>query len=232
MMGKQQVDYKRRMNSKHNQKAKVLATLFTAATIVAAPVSINYSALDRGLELNGVSVDAASVSLLNSANLNASYSGGKLILTITGNQLVNIAIGKHYHPYFKLADELKPLLSHPSIRANTRIDYDIPYLQGFSTKHNTGTVTGSALKLNPTGGTVGADISNGLRLSVGGQSVFTLTIDLAAIGTLALPAGLGDNDLDFFARVGDGLLDIDLLGTNSASAFIVSLDDADADADA
>lgn len=189
---------------KNKQKAKVLATLFTAATIVASPITINYDGFDRSFSLSGTQAEAASISLLGNTTLQPTYANGKLIIQLQGTQIANIGLLQNYHPYFKLPDELKTLLSNPAIKANSSIAYDIPYLGAFGLQlSNDGTVTGNALLVDAANGTIGANIPNGLGLSLAGLTTFTLTIDLAALGVVALPAGIGDDRLDFTGRVGD-----------------------------
>ncbi|MBC6167890.1 hypothetical protein HCA15_14650, partial [Listeria booriae] len=220
-MGKRQVDYKGRMNRKSNQKAKMIATLFTAATIVSSPITLHYDDLGRGLIVGNSQVDAATISLLGNSTLDASYVNGKLVIKLVGTQIANIGLLQHYYPYFKLPDELKSLLSNPNVKANTKIDYSIPYLGvlGASLSDN-GTVTGNNLIVDPMAGTIGANVTHGLGVSVAGSTTFTLTIDLAALGVAALPSGVGDGRLDFYAMAGDNFIDVDLLNNSGARTFI------------
>ncbi|HHQ1131691.1 TPA: Lmo1799 family Asp-Ala repeat surface protein, partial [Listeria monocytogenes] len=128
--------------------------------------------------------------------------------------------------------ELSSILSNPNIRANTKIDYKIAYLGiGGIGLFNQGTVNGSNSSnffIDSSRNAVGAKVNHLLGVGVGSISTFTLTIDLLALGVTALPSA-NDGKLDFAARTGDGLLDVDLLNSNAARGFITT-DVGDADA--
>ncbi|EIM2021216.1 peptidoglycan-binding protein, partial [Listeria monocytogenes] len=235
-MKKQRVDYKRRLDQKRAQKAKLIAALITTTTMMVAPVTVNYDSFNHQFALSGIQADAATVDLLGNSNLNTQYSNGKLVITLSGNQLVSASAISTYYPYFELPSELSSILSNPNIRANTKIDYKIAYLGiGGIGLFNQGTVNGSNSSnffIDTNRNAIGAKVNHLLGVGVGSVSTFTLTIDLLALGVTALPSA-NDGKLDFAARTGDGLLDVDLLNSNAARGFITTdVGDADADADA
>ncbi|WP_414085454.1 Lmo1799 family Asp-Ala repeat surface protein, partial [Listeria seeligeri] len=232
-MKKQRVDYKKRLDQKRAQKAKLIAALITTTTMMVAPVTVNYDSFNHQFALSGIQADAATIDLLGNSSLNTQYANGKLVITLSGNQLVSASAASTYYPYFELPSELSSILSNPNIRANTKIDYKIAYLGiGNIGLFNQGTVNGSNSNffIDPSRNAVGARVNHLLGVGVSSISTFTLTIDLLALGVTALPSA-DDGKLDFAARTGDGLLDVDLLNSNAAKGSIVTeVGDADADA--
>lgn len=143
-MKKQRVDYKRKLDQKRAQKAKLIAALITT-TMMVAPVTVNYDSFNHKFALSGIQADAATIDLLGNSSLNTQYANGKLVITLSGNQLVSASAVSTYYPYFELPSELTSILSNPNIKANTKIDYKIAYLGiGNIGLFNQGTVNGSS----------------------------------------------------------------------------------------
>lgn len=158
----------------------------------------------------------ANVSLIENQKLTAQYENGNLKLTLTGTPVLQLGLINKQQFVFKLPDELKFALEHAHFKNAAQIDYRMPLLLGLLPIK--GTIKGSSLIVDRTLGMVTGERISVLNLSLVSTLSATLTIDLDKCGIATLPPQR-DGVLTFYGIAAkDALINLDILGSEGASA--------------
>ncbi|MBA3925590.1 hypothetical protein [Listeria rustica] len=158
-----------------------------------------------GVSVFSTNSKAASVSLLKNSTLTSDYTNQQLDLTLTGQTGLEISLLTSQYVGFKVDDNLKALLSDPTVANSLKIDYSVPTLLG----NRTGVIT--TLRVDPVTGIVSGRIPfNLLNIAIGQKATYHLS------STINIPAG----SYDFEAVAADAPIDLPLLGSNGAKTSI------------
>ncbi|MHA7117651.1 WxL domain-containing protein [Aerococcus viridans] len=151
-------------------------------------------------------VKAVDIGLIGGATTHSSYEDGLLSVGLQGGSAVGLSIGTTIHPQVKLPDSLSPVLKHPDISDNIKIEYARPFPIGLGFITRSGTISGDDLMIDTTNNIVSGSINRGLSFNLIGLYEFNFIIDIGGLD-MRIP----EDTYEFHITVGQDSINLNLL---------------------